>query len=124
VAQQEKQYGSLLLAVMPAAPPPEGISETVMYLGCHGYKAGLYELTDMNVFEMGSHEKRYVPPRRALPSPQQAHVDELTKLANYVVLSQKCAQNYATPSMLGAAFVERTNRYEEKLYVRKVPILK
>lgn len=124
VGQQEQQYGSLLLAVMPAAPPPEGISETVLYLGCHGYKAGLYELSDMNVFEMGSHEKRYAPPRRALPSAQQAHVDELTKLANYVVLSPKCAQGYATPGVLGAAFIERTNRYEEKLYVRKVPILK
>lgn len=122
VTKPEKGYGGLLLAEMPKEPPPDTLSDAVLYLGCHGYRAGLYELDDMTVFELGEHKKEYPPPRQALPSPAQAHVDELAKSANYVVTNSKCGPGYAMPSGLDGLFIERTNRYEEHLWVRRAPL--
>jgi hypothetical protein len=120
-AQQERRYGGLILAAMPAAAPDEDISDLVMYLGCHGYQPGLYELEEMNVFEMGNHEKKYPAPIRALSPIDQATADELTRTANYVVTSTKC-QSPLVPRSLGAEFVDRARRFEESLYVRRVPL--
>ncbi|MCC6902730.1 MAG: hypothetical protein IT377_27405 [Polyangiaceae bacterium] len=119
--RNEKQIGGNLLAEMPDAPPSESLSDAVLYLGCHGYKPGLYELTDLSVFELGNQEKRYAAPREALGAAQQPRVDELAGRANYVVTSAKCSGT-PLPGTLGSAFVQRGNRYEENLYVRKVPL--
>ena len=121
VARQERNIGGLLLAEVPKEPPPATISETALYLGCHGYKAGLYELSEMNVFEMGGKAKQYATPREPLGAAQQARVDQLAARANYVVTNTKCAMT-PPPTTLGSEFVQRANRYEENLYVRRTPL--
>lgn len=122
VATNEKALSSAYLAELPADPPRQEASDKVLYLGCHGYKAGLYELGDMTVFEMNRGTTPYPAPRQSLRSPALADVDALARQANYVVQNSGCSQAYASPSTLASAFVHRARRYEEHLFVRRVPL--
>jgi hypothetical protein len=118
VVQNERKFGGVLVAQLPEAAPSAAIGDAVLYLGCRGYRPGLYELETLNVPGMS-------------PAPDAPHPDPLVPLggagassellarANYVVTGTDCP----TPPPTLTDFVRRAARKGELLYVRRVPVV-
>jgi hypothetical protein len=124
VTQPERKIGGLLLGEMPREPPSRRIRDTVLYLGCHGYKAGLYQLGDMTVPGMKPPPHTVYPrPRQPLKAPRAEMIEALAQQANYAVTDAKCNALYQLPGSVSGAFEHRAHRSNEQLYVRREPLL-
>lgn len=115
-----RQVGPWWLAPLPATPPASEPSEGVVFLGCKDYEPGLYELSDLVVLPVGG--KRLTTPRTPIQPRQPEVLEQLTREANYVVMSS-CRADFALPASVGSDFTLAGLRSDERLYVRKAPLL-
>src|SRR5262249_54803964 len=85
---REVEY--LMLAEMPASPPPEG-REAAAVLACEGmYDPGLYELEDLRMLPGPRSLVEFPPPREPLLDRTEAATDALVARADFLVLDPRC----------------------------------
>ena len=101
-----RRVGSVMLAQLPATPPPEEEEPWVAFVGCGGtYPSGLYKLSDLAV----TYVKTYPQPRK--PDPASSSIPPEARLA----VVENCK---ALPAEALAAFQPLAVRSGARLYGR------
>jgi hypothetical protein len=120
-----RRFGNLMVAEMPAEPPPPpgpDHVERVAYLSCDRvYAPGLYPLALMNVHSGDG--RRVLPP---VPAPENREdLVAFSQGAAFVVIDPRCSgKHWPVPEPVFEPFVEVARRGPEQLWVRKrdVPV--
>lgn len=121
--QKKAKHGSMWLAEMGPAPPPEmPFTGPVAWLGCNdkqSYRNGLYEVSDLTVPVFGPRANTYPPPRHPGPSGKNgeggggATAEQLVRAAAFVVLDERCVKTL--PAGTTSDFTLAAKRKERRI---------
>jgi hypothetical protein len=119
--EREKTFGSLHLARLPRRSKTTVRPERVLYLGCSGYSAGVYDLGHMVVIGRNPPaDTRYPEPMAALDQAKPARQNHMLKEVDFAVVNPSCPGRFTLPQPEGKAIEKRYHRGPEELWVRRM----
>lgn len=113
-------HGAIRVAPLPETLPAERFGEWVFYLGCSGYKPGIYALSDLTVPGPTPPSAPGFPEPGEALSAGSAGIARLAAKANYVVMDPTCP-GPVLPAFMLKPFERLADRGSEQLLVRRTP---